>query len=633
MKRNYLLFLVALWLCSSLMNAQDKNFHIYLCLGQSNMEGNARIEPQDKEDVNARFQMMAAVDCPDLQRAKGQWYTAIPPLARCNTGLTPADYFGRTLVANLPEDVRIGVVMVAVGGCKIELFDKKNCKSYIKDAPEWMRSPIEAYGGNPYERLIELAKLAQKDGVIKGILLHQGESNNGEEEWPMKVKSVYDNILKDLKMKPNSIPLLAGEVVHADQGGICAAHNALINKLPSIIPTAHVISSQGCPQAFDNLHFNALGYRMLGERYAQTMLRLLDYPTDKAVSVVAIPATTNVPNASFPAILQDKRVKFRIVAPEAKQVQVDLGKKYDMQRSAEGVWTCTTEPQGPGFHYSSILIDGVAVAAPASETFYGMGRMASGIEIPFDGDEFYQVKDVPHGAIRSQRYYSDLTKSWRHMFIYTPPSYDKDNAKKYPVLYIQHGGGEDERGWAQQGHTDIILDNLIAEGKAREMIVVMSNGNVGGMNFGRPLGKDAFSMELLQNIIPFVEKNYRALTDPANRALAGLSMGGIQTLNTGLPNTDKFAWLGVFSSGWFAQSNNSAMYDFLAKNKDLINQNLKSLFLTMGDKEDMAYDNCQKMKMEFDRIGIKYSYYDYPGGHTWPVWRENLYRFSQILFK
>ena len=181
-----------------------------------------------------------------------------------------------------------------------------------------MRSPIEAYGGNPYERLIELAKLAQKDGVIKGILLHQGESNNGEEEWPMKVKSVYDNILKDLKMKPNSIPLLAGEVVHADQGGICAAHNALINKLPSIIPTAHVISSQGCPQAFDNLHFNALGYRMLGERYAQTMLRLLDYPTDKAVSVVAIPATTNVPNASFPAILQDKRVKFRIVAPEAK---------------------------------------------------------------------------------------------------------------------------------------------------------------------------------------------------------------------------------------------------------------------------------------------------------------------------
>lgn len=633
MKRNYLLLLVALWLCSSVMNAQDKNFHIYLCLGQSNMEGNARIEPQDKEDVDARFQMMASVDCPDLQREKGHWYTAIPPLARCNTGLTPADYFGRTLVANLPEDVRIGVIMVAVGGCKIELFDKKNCQSYIKTAPEWMRTAIDAYGGNPYERLIELAKLAQKDGVIKGILLHQGESNNGEEAWPMMVKSVYDNILKDLKLKPNSIPLLAGEVVHADQGGICATHNAIINKLPTVIPAARVISSQGCPETFDNLHFNALGYRMLGERYAQTMLGLLDYRVDKAVSVVAIPATTNVPNASLPAILPDKRVKFRIVAPEAKLVQVDLGRKYDMQRSAEGVWTCTTEPQGPGFHYYSILIDGVAVADPASETFYGMGRMAAGIEIPFDGDGFYQVKDVPHGVIRSQRYYSDVTRSWRHMFIYTPPSYDKDNARKYPVLYIQHGGGEDERGWAQQGRTDIILDNLIAEGKAREMIVVMSNGNVTNMNFGRPLGKDAFSMELLQNVIPFVEKNYRTLTDSANRALAGLSMGGIQALNTGLSNTDKFAWLGVFSSGWYAQSNNSAMYDFLTENKDLVNQNLKSLFLTMGDKEDIAYDNCQKMKMEFDRIGIKYSYYDYPGGHTWPVWRDNLYRFSQILFK
>lgn len=631
--KKYLLLVAALLLSNIALNAQDENFHIYLCFGQSNMEGNARIEPQDKEDVDARFQVMAAMDCPDLQREKGHWYTAVPPLARCHTGLTPADYFGRTLLTNLPENVRVGIVMVAIGGCKIELFDKKNCQSYIKTAPEWMLNAIKEYGGNPYERLIELAKLAQKDGVIKGILLHQGESNNGEEVWPQKVKSVYNNILKDLKLKPNSIPLLAGETVHADQGGVCAAHNAIIAKLPAVIPAAHVISSQGCPVAFDNLHFNALGYRKLGERYAQTMLGLLGYPKDKAVSVVATPASTNVPNASFPAILPDSRVKFRITAPDAQKVQVDLGKRYDMQRSAEGVWTCITEPQGPGFHYYSILIDGVAVADPASETFYGMGRMAAGIEIPFDGDGFYQVRDVPHGVIRSQRYFSNQTKSWRHMFVYTPPSYDKDNAKKYPVLYIQHGGGEDERGWAQQGHTDIILDNLIADGKAKEMIIVMSNGNVGGMGFGRPAGQDAFSRELLDNIIPFVEKNYHTLTGAANRALAGLSMGGIQTLNTGLPNTDKFSWLGVFSSGWFGNADNSAMYDLLTKNKDLINQNLKSLFLTMGDKEDIAYENCKKMKAEFDKIGIKYSYYDYPGGHTWPVWRENLYRFSQILFK
>ncbi|MFV0587608.1 sialate O-acetylesterase [Bacteroides reticulotermitis] len=633
MKKKHILLAVTVWLCSAMTQAQDRNFHIYLCFGQSNMEGNARIEPQDKENIDPRFRVMAAVDCPELQREKGHWYTAVPPLARCNTGLTPADWFGRTLVENLPKDVRVGIIMVAVGGCKIELFDKKGYQSYTKTAPEWMRGMIEAYGGNPYGRLVELAKLAQKDGVIKGILLHQGESNTNEAAWPGKVKAVYDNLLKDLKLKSNSIPLLVGEVVHADQGGVCASHNALIDKLPEIIPAAHTVSSQGCPVAFDNLHFNALGYRILGERYAQTMLELLGYPKDQMISVVATPAKTNVPNASFPAILSDSRVKFRIIAPEAKQIQVDLGKKYDMKRDAEGVWTCTTDPQSPGFHYYSLLIDGVAVADPASETFYGMGRMAAGIEIPFEGDGFYQVKNVPHGLIRSQRYYSDLTKSWRHMFIYTPPSYDKDNAKKYPVLYIQHGGGEDERGWAQQGHTDIILDNLIAEGKAREMIVVMANGNVGSMNFGHALGKDAFSLELLQSVIPFVEKNYRTLTDPANRALAGLSMGGIQTLNTGLPNTDKFAWLGVFSSGWFTQSDNSVMYDYLVKNKDLVNRNLKSLFLTMGDKEDIAYENCQKMKAEFDRIGLRYSYYDYPGGHTWPVWRENLYRFSQILFK
>ncbi|MDR0982305.1 MAG: acetyl xylan esterase [Culturomica sp.] len=633
MKIKFFLIVAMLWLCNNVLNAQDKNFHIYICFGQSNMEGNARIEPQDKEDVSPRFRVMSAVDCPDLQRVKGQWYTAVPPLARCNTGLTPADYFGRTLVANLPEDVRVGIIMVAVGGCKIELFDKKTCKDYVKNAPEWMKSALEAYDNNPYERLIELAKSAQKDGVIKGILLHQGESNIGEETWPKKVKTVYDNILKDLKLEKNSVPLLAGEVVNADQGGISAAHNAIIDKLPSVIPSAHVISSKGCPAASDNLHFNALGYRMLGERYAQTMLGLLGYPKDKMVSVVSVPATTNVPNASFPALMPDNSVKFRIVAPDAKQIQVDLGKKYDMQRNEEGVWTCTTEPQSPGFHYYSIIIDGVAVADPASETFYGMGRMAAGIEIPFEGDGFYQVKDVPHGVIRSQRYYSNQTRSWRHMFIYTPPTYDKNSDVKYPVLYIQHGGGEDERGWAQQGHTDLILDNLIAEGKAKEMIVVMSNGNVGGMWFA-PLGRDAFSQELLNNIIPFVEKNYRTLTDPANRALAGLSMGGIQTLNTGLVNTDKFAWLGVFSSGWFAQSNNSAMLDYLTKNKDIINSNLKKgLFLTMGGKEDIAYENCLKMKQEFDKIGIKYSYYDYPGGHTWPVWRDNLYRFSQILFK
>lgn len=255
--------------------SQDKKFYIFLCFGQSNMEGNARIQPQDTVEVDPRFQVLAAVDCPDLKRTKGNWYTAVPPLSRCKTGLTPADYFGRTLVANLPKDVRIGIINVSVGGCKIELFDKDNYQSYVTTAPKWMIGMINAYDGNPYARLVELAKIAQKDGVIKGILLHQGESNPNDSLWTMKVKTVYDNLLKDLHLKPKKVPLLAGEMVNADQDGKCAGMNKIIATLPQMINNAYLISSAGCPDAADNLHFNAEGYRMLGKRYAEQMLTLL----------------------------------------------------------------------------------------------------------------------------------------------------------------------------------------------------------------------------------------------------------------------------------------------------------------------------------------------------------------------
>ena len=258
--------------------AQDPNFHIYLCLGQSNMEGNARIEEQDRAGVDPRFQMLSAVDNPAMERTQGNWYTAYPPLARGNTGLTPADYFGRSLVQNLPENVRVGVVMVAIGGCKIELFDKNTAENYIKtEAPGWMKGMIDAYGGNPYERLVELAKTAQKAGVIKGILLHQGESNTGNPAWPAMVKSVYDNLLADLGLEADSVPLLAGEVVHGDQGGVCASMNEIIRTLPQTIPNAYVIPSSGCAVARDNLHFSAAGYRQLGRRYAAQMLSILGY--------------------------------------------------------------------------------------------------------------------------------------------------------------------------------------------------------------------------------------------------------------------------------------------------------------------------------------------------------------------
>ena len=253
-------------------SAQDPNFHIYLCFGQSNMEGNARYEDKDMEDVNPRFVSMAAMDDTKLGWKKGEWHTAIPPLCRPYTGLTPADYFGRKMVERLPENVKVGVINVAVGGCDIALFDKVNYGAYLEKQPEWMKNMCREYDNNPYARLIELARKAQKDGVIKGILMLQGETNTGQQDWPLKVKNVYENILSDLSLDSNSVPLYAGEVVGEDVGGRCASHNPVINRLPEVIPSAHVVSSKGCPCAPDSLHSSAEGYRILGKRFAEKVL-------------------------------------------------------------------------------------------------------------------------------------------------------------------------------------------------------------------------------------------------------------------------------------------------------------------------------------------------------------------------
>ncbi len=277
MKMKTQLFLFA-GLLFAAMNAfsQDTTFYVFLCFGQSNMEGFPGVEPQDTT-VDSRFQVLAAVDFPTMGRKEGNWYPAVPPLCRSTTGLCPADYFGRTLVANLPKTIRVGIVNVSVAGCKIELFDKANYESYASTAPTWMKPIIEGYGGNPYARLVEMGRLAQKDGVIKGILLHQGESNPNDKEWPSKVKAIYDNLIKDLNLKSREVPLLAGELVNADQSGACAAMNTVIDELPKTIPNAHVISSKGCTSRPDHLHFNAAGYRELGKRYGLMMLSLLGY--------------------------------------------------------------------------------------------------------------------------------------------------------------------------------------------------------------------------------------------------------------------------------------------------------------------------------------------------------------------
>jgi len=368
--------------------------------------------------------------------------------------------------------------------------------------------------------------------------------------------------------------------------------------------------------------------------FSQLLFKPVDVAAFDKISMVGTPAESNIRSAKYPQILPDGKAIFRIKAPEAHKVQLDLGKKYDMLKNAEGVWEATTDSLSEGFHYYSLIIDGVAVCDPASETYYGMGRMASGFEVPFKGDDYYTIKNIPHGDTRIKRYYSDVLNAWRTFYLYTPPGYDENTAEKYPVLYILHGGGEDQRGWATQGKTDLILDNLIVQKKAVPMVVVMVDGNMPAGGFGEESLK-LFERELKQAVIPFVEKNFRVKTDANSRALAGLSMGGLQTLHAGVKNTEMFAYLGVFSSGWWANQPSLAnpQYDFMKANAEKINSNLKQFWIAMGGKEDIAWQNCQTMMAKFDEMKINYKYSEYPGGHTWPVWRNNLFNFAQIIFK
>lgn len=257
--------------------APDPNFHIYLCFGQSNMESGGRMDEQDKI-VDKRFQVMADFDSTNRGWKKGQWYEAVPPLSAKGRGICMVDYFGRTLVAGLPGHTRVGVVKVSVPGCKIELFEKDTFRAYIENERDWMKNIVKNYGDNPYQYLVDMAKAAQNDGIIKGILLHQGESNPGDKEWPKKVKGIYDSLMKDLNLDPKQVPLLAGELVHADQQGRCAGFNEIMAELPKTLPNSHVISSAGCTSN-DRLHFNSEGSREFGKRYGEKMLSLLGYRT------------------------------------------------------------------------------------------------------------------------------------------------------------------------------------------------------------------------------------------------------------------------------------------------------------------------------------------------------------------
>jgi len=361
------------------------------------------------------------------------------------------------------------------------------------------------------------------------------------------------------------------------------------------------------------------------------------------VKIDHVVPVTNVNWAQGPKLLSDNRVEFTVKAPEAQKVQVDLcGTKYDMQKSDEGRWTVTTKPQVPGFHYYSLIIDGVSVADPASQSFYGCSRWSSAIEIPEYGMDDFEVQDVPHGEVRTVSYYSNVDKAWRPLMIYTPAGYN-ESQQTYPVVYIQHGGGEDHRGWMEQGRTAQIMDNLIAAGKAVPMIVVSANSNVrsrsGGFGGGYSWqGMQSFRSELIENVIPFVEKNYRVKKDRQHRAMCGLSMGGGQSFYIGLRSPEVFANVGVFSTGMFGGIAGASNFDLekevpgMLSDTKTFNQQFDVFFISCGEQDpriEYTRDIVKKMRDG----GVEVRFNSYPGDHEWQVWRKSLHEFAQYLFK
>jgi len=352
------------------------------------------------------------------------------------------------------------------------------------------------------------------------------------------------------------------------------------------------------------------------------------------------PASTNVSGADYPRILPDLRVVFRISAPKAHEIQFRLDKPYAATRDADGVWTATTDPQVSGFHYYWLLIDHVQVNDPTSETFFGWGRETSGIEIPEKGADYAEPKDVPHGEVRERWYHSKTTDEWRRALVYTPPGYDTDRASRYPVLYLQHGRGENELGWSKQGRVAFIMDDLIAAGKAKPMLIVMEHGyaHVSGESAGWDFLQDlsVFSRVMMNDLVPMIDATYRTIPDREHRALAGLSMGGAQALLIGLNNLDAFAYLGGFSAGGLSDNvdalktmNNGVMADATA-----FNRKVRLFWTGVGTAEPPGLAASVRLFHEtLEKAGIKNIYYESPGtAHEWLTWRRCLHEFAPLLF-
>ena len=633
----------------------DPNFYIFLCFGQSNMEGAARPEAQDLKSPGPRFLWMPAVDYPATDklpaRKMGEWYEAIPPLCRPNTGLTPADWFGRTLVASLPENIKIGVIHVAIGGIDIKGFLPDSIKDYAeKKAPGWMKGMLAAYDNNPYERLVTLAKKAQKDGVIKGILMHQGETNTGDPKWAGMVKQVYDNLCGDLNLKPEEVNLYAGNIVQADGKGVCIGCKKQIDELPLTLHTSQVISSDGCTNGPDRLHFDAAGYRELGCRYGEAVARHLGFepkrpyiemPKKIEVPADAFIAETTIEGNQFPKVDKQNRAYFYINAPQARKVVVDIcSKKYDMQPDGKGGFMAVTDPLPVGFHYYFMNIDGINFIDPATETYFGCNRESGGIEIPEgpEGDYYRPQQGVPAGCVRSIYYFSKEQNKWRHAMVYTPAEYDnaKNAKKRYPVLYLQHGMGEGETSWTLQGKMQHIMDNSIAKGEAVPMIVVMESGDIkapfgGGSNRqGMSTYGNSFYPVLLNDLIPYIDQNFRTKSDRENRAMAGLSWGGHQTFDIVLNNLDKFAWMGTFSGAIFGLDVKTA-YNGVFANADEFNKKIHYMYMNWGSEDFIKSGDIVKQLRE---LGVKVDSSESAGtAHEFLTWRRGLHEFIPHLFK
>ena len=633
----------------------DPNFYIFLCFGQSNMEGNARPEAVDLESPGSRFLLMPAVDFPDKGRKMGEWCEASAPLCRPNTGLTPADWFGRTMVASTPENIKIGVIHVAIGGIDIKGFLPDSIENYAKNkAPQWMKGMLAAYDNNPYERLVTLAKKAQKDGVIKGILMHQGETNTGDPKWAGMVKQVYENLCGDLQLKPEEVNLYVGNIVQAGGKGVCIGCKKQIDELPNTIHTSQVISSDDCSNGPDRLHFDAAGYRELGCRYGEAVARHLGFepkrPKNLPVAIKkmvvpadAVTAENAIPGNEFPKVDSQRRAYFRIQAPQAKKVVVDIcSKKYDMQPQGNGVFMAVTDPLPVGFHYYFLNIDGVNFIDPASETYFGCNRECGGLEVPEgpEGDYYRPQQGIAHGQVRSIYYHSPNSKfgEWRHALVYTPAEYElaKNAKKRYPVLYLQHGMGEGETSWMLQGKMQHIMDNAIGKGEAVPMIVVMESGDIkqpfgGGNNqAGRSEYGASFYPVLLNDLIPYIDANFRTKTDRDNRAMAGLSWGGHQTFDVALTNLDKFAWIGTFSGAIFGLDVKTA-YDGVFANADEFNKKVHYMYMNWGSDD---FVNSQSIVDGLRQLGIKVDSSVSQGtGHEFLTWRRGLHEFIPHLFK